>query len=47
MDGWIDAAILVVREIDLGNAVRVEIRADSFTIFTDPLLLFKLHTWSL
>jgi len=43
IDGWMDVIILVVREVDLGNAIRVEIRADSFTIFIVPLLLFKLH----
>ena len=29
IDGWMDIVILVVREVDLGNAIRVEIRADS------------------
>lgn len=33
MDRWVDASILVARTVDLGNAVKVEIRADSFTIF--------------
>lgn len=47
MDGWMgNAEILVVRAIDLWNAVRVEVRADSFIIYIGPLHLLKSHVWS-
>lgn len=47
MEGWMDAAIYVVRVVDLGTAVRVKVRADSFIIFIGPLHLFKLCAWFL
>lgn len=42
-----DAAIQIVRVVDLGNVVRVKVRADSFIIFIGPLHLFKLCAWFL
>lgn len=47
MDGQMEASILLVRAVDLGNAVRAEIKTNLFTVLTKPLHLFKLHAWFL
>lgn len=43
MDGQMEASILVVRAVDLGNAIGAEIRNNLLTIFIGPPHLFKLY----
>ena len=43
MDGWMDVVILVVREADLGNAIRVESRL-IYHIYCPTSLIYITHT---